>query len=139
MKQIIIATALFATLSAAQAQDAGTPTKATKDPAVMEQRAIARGEKRTETMTQELGLTAEQTPKVEEVNNRFAKNMAQLKQAGLAEEPMEARAKILRETRDRDLKAVLTPEQFEKMLALRKEKKVARSEKAPAVAPAHNE
>ena len=71
----------------------------------------------------ELGLTAEQTPKVEAINTQFAKSMTELKAAGLDEQAQKARANVLRDGRDRQLKGVLTPEQYEKMLALRKEKK----------------
>ena len=81
-----------------------------------------KAETHTDVMVKELGLSAEQTPKVEGINTRFAKAMSDLKATGLDEASMNKRASVLRDGRDRELKGVLTPEQFEKMLTLRKEK-----------------
>lgn len=86
------------------------------------QATALRSENHTEVMVKELGLSAEQTPKVEQINTRFAKAMSDLKATGLDETSMNKRATVLRDGRDRELKGVLTPEQYEKMLTLRKEK-----------------
>lgn len=137
MKTIIIGTFLLATLTA-NAQEAAPPAKSTKDPAVVEQRAAERAEKRTGMMVEELGLTTDQAAKVEVINDRSAKAIAELKQAGLDDEARRTRMKVLRDSRDKELKAVLTPEQYEKMLVLRKEKKDEHQEKKDAKAP-HNE
>ncbi|MBL7951480.1 MAG: hypothetical protein JNM62_07140 [Flavobacteriales bacterium] len=137
MKKTILTTMLLATLTAVNAQESRPASKGTKDPAVMEQRANERAEKRTATMAQELGLNAGQTEEVKMINERFAKEVAQLKQAGGNEEARKARLKILKDTRDRDLQSVLTAEQFNKMLELRKAKKEGHDDdevKAP-----HNE
>lgn len=138
MKKTIVATVLLATLTTVNAQDAARPANATKDPAVMEQRATERAEKRTGIMVEELGLTTEQAAKVEVIYERAAKSIAELKQAGLDDQARKARMKVLKDSRDKELKAVLTPEQFEKMLALRQEKKDEHKEMKDAKAP-HNE
>lgn len=138
MKKLMMTTLLLATLTTANAQEKSTTGKGTKDPAVLEQRATERADKRTATMTEELGLTAEQTTKVDAINERHAKAVAQLRQAGLVEEARKERMKVLRNSRDNDLKQVLTAEQYDKMLALRKERKEAEGAEGADKLP-HNE
>jgi Spy/CpxP family protein refolding chaperone len=46
---------------------------------------------------------------------------------------------VVRQSRDNELKAVLTAEQYDKMLALRKEKKAEQQEKATEEKKPHNE
>ena len=123
MKKMILTTVLLTVLTAVNAQEAKPATKGTKDPAVMEQRAHERAEKRSAAMAQDLGLSAEQAEKVKPINERFAKEVAQLKQAGGPDDARKARLKILRETRDRDLKTILTEEQFSKFIELREARK----------------
>ncbi len=139
MKKMLIAALLFATLTTVNAQGTTSTANATKDPAVMEQRAAEKAEKRTEEMTTELGLDADQTAKVKVINDRFAKSMAELKQAGLKEDAQKERGKVLRRSRDNELKAVLTADQYEKMLVLRKEKKAEHSDDAKETKAPHNE
>ena len=138
MKKMIIATVLLATLTTVNAQNTTTPAKPTKDPAVMEERAAERADNRTGEMVTELGLSTDQAAKVEAINDRSAKSLAEVKQAGLDDQAQKARMKVVRDGRDNELKAVLTPEQFEKMLVLRKEKKAEHMEKKDTKAP-HNE
>lgn len=123
MKKTILTTVLLATLTAVSAQDAKPADKATKDPKVMQERAHERAEKRTATMTTELGLSEEQTAKVKVVNDHFATESAKLKQSGAKDESLKARMRVLRDNRDRGLKAALTEAQYTKMLELRKAKK----------------
>lgn len=139
MKKMMIATVLFATLTAVRAQETAAPAKPTKDPAVMEQRAAEKAEKRTETMTQELGLSAEQAAKVQEINDRFAKSMVELRQAKLTEEAQKERMKVIRQSRETEVKAVLSEEQYAKMLDLRKEKKTEHKNKPAGEKKPHNE
>lgn len=137
MKKYIITTVLLATLTAVNAQDAKPAEKATKDPKVMQQRAHERAEKRTATMTSELGLTEEQTAKVKVINDTFATEAAKLKQSGAKDEALKERMRIIRESRDRGLKGALTEEQYSKMLELRKAKKEDHEEEGEKVP--HNE
>ncbi len=109
------------------------------DPAKMQEHAAMRAEKRTSTMTEELGLSADQSSKVEAINATYAASMAKLKQAGLDEDARKEQMKQLRETRDADLKAVLTPEQHAKMLELRKAKHAEGKEKQQEMKKPHNE
>lgn len=130
-------TALLATLTAANAQDMNTgvaPGKA----AAKQKRIEARADERTAEMAAELGLNEEQTTKLGGINDQHAKAVAQLRQAGLSEEGRKERMKALRKAHDGQLKQVLTPEQYERMIALRKERKAADGEAVPAKAP-HNE
>lgn len=76
-------------------------------------------EKRVPDMAIELGLDAEQVTKATEVNLQFAKAAAQLKKAGLEEAPAEARLAVLRNSRDKNLEQILTPEQYKRMTEIR--------------------
>ena len=122
MKTKLIALALFSA-AATSSLYAQQTSKASAASATTVQSAEMRAEERTEQMTTELGLNAEQTTKVEAINARFAKSMTELRAAGLDDTARKARASALRDGRDHDLKGVLTAEQYEKMLTLRKEKK----------------
>ncbi|HRH68639.1 MAG TPA: hypothetical protein PLB89_03940 [Flavobacteriales bacterium] len=139
MKKMMMATVLLTALTTVNAQGTTDPAKPTKDPAVIEQRASEKADKRTETMTEELGLSTEQTAKVQVINERFAKAMMDLKKVQQAEDAQKERARIIRQQRDVELKAVLTTEQYEKMLVLRKEKKAEHQEKADGGKKPHNE
>ncbi|MBL7938685.1 MAG: hypothetical protein JNL43_04925 [Flavobacteriales bacterium] len=139
MKKMMMAAVLLTALTTVNAQGTTDPTKPTKDPAVIEQRAAEKADKRTETMTEELGLSTEQTAKVQVINERFAKAMMDLKKVQQAEDAQKERARIIRQQRDVELKAVLTTEQYEKMLFLRKEKKAEHQEKADGGKKPHNE
>lgn len=134
----MITTALLATLTAVNAQEVQPVVKPGKDPAVMEKRITERSEKRTAEMTTELALNTEQTAKVESINYQFTKAAAQLKQAGLPEDARKERMKVLRNTRDNQLKQALTEEQYQKMMELRKQRKDEEDKGEPAKAP-HNE
>lgn len=93
------------------------------DPAKMQEHAAQRAEKRTEAMTEELGLNDEQSAKVESINGTFTAGMAKLKQSGVDEDARKAQMKSLRETRDAELKSVLTAEQYSKMMEQRRAKR----------------
>lgn len=112
MKILLLSLALATTVGAM----AQSPDHAKKTP---DQKADAR----TERMVTELGLNADQAKKAHEINLTFARTMSEV---NTLKDDMarEGRAKVVRENRDRDLKAVLTPQQFERMQNLRKEHKV---------------
>lgn len=81
-----------------------------------------RAKHRTEVMTKELGLSAEQIAKVNTINLNFARTTADVK-AIQDESARKGRMEAVRNKRDADLQGVLTPEQFAKMKELRDKKK----------------
>ena len=109
------------------------------DPAKMEARATERADRLTEEMTVELGLSADQQAKVETINGTYAASMAKLQQAGLDEAARKERMKAMRQDRDKELKAVLTPEQFSTMMELRKQKHTDSKGGHPGSKKPHNE
>ena len=88
--------------------------------------AHAPGE-RLKTLTDKLGLSEEQQGKIKEI---FAKNMPKAKalreDTALSQEDKRAKMQELRKGEAEEIRAVLTPEQQEKMKALRKEGKPAK-------------
>lgn len=89
----------------------------------MEQRAEERSDRQTETMTTNLGLDKAQSEKVQGINARFNKALAEMRQTNLSEDERKARSKALRDQHHADLKEVLTPEQFAKMQNLVQERR----------------
>jgi periplasmic protein CpxP/Spy len=86
-----------------------------------------KGKHRTEVMTKELGLNADQQAKVLEINTNFAKSMVSVKQLQ-REEDRKMRGDVLKQKRDERLRVVLTPEQYNKMVELRDKKKEDKKE-----------
>lgn len=113
--------------------------KENMDPAKMEARADERADRLTEEMTKDLGLSADQRTKVEAINGSYAASMAKLQQAGLDESARKERMKAMRQDRDKELKAVLTPEQFSTMMELRKQKHTESKGGYPDMKKPHNE
>jgi Spy/CpxP family protein refolding chaperone len=88
-----------------------------------EERAV----KQTEWMTEKLDLTGEQQVKVKEVNVKYAEQMESQRKANKegakkSKEEIKAQIKSLREAKNAELKAILTPEQLEKLKTLRQKK-----------------
>ncbi len=81
-----------------------------------------RAKHRTEVMTKELGLNAEQIAKVNTINLNFARYLSEVK-AIEDENSRRNRASALKTKRDEELKGVLTADQFTKMMDLREKKK----------------
>lgn len=133
IKQLALATAL---LTAPFLMAQGKPGKEQKTP---EERA----KHHTERMTQELGLSAEQSAKVGDINLRYADVLADMKASGQDQTAMKEQAKAMRDRRDEELKQVLTPEQYGKMMELRAQKRAkARDQRKngqPEQAKPHNE
>ncbi len=87
-----------------------------------------RAKHRTEVMTKELGLDAEQVAKVNTINLNFARYMGEVK-AIKEDEARKGRAAALKSNRDAKLKEVLSAEQYAKMEELRDKKKDENKEK----------
>lgn len=85
--------------------------------------AVPVSDKRQPDMVIEMGLTPEQVTKATEVNLSFAKAAGQLKRSGLKDADTLNRLAILRKSRDAGLQEILTPEQFEKMITIRQQRK----------------
>lgn len=120
MKKVILMTLLATMTAAAQAQD-----KVQKTP---QERAHARAER----MARELGLSPEQQAKVEAIDLKYAEQARALRAEDEAQrEAMrkEGKGKAIREGREAELKAVLTPEQYTKWQAKREEMKARHMEK----------
>lgn len=81
-----------------------------------------RAKHRTEEMTKDLGLSADQSAKVADINLRFAKASAEAKQL-TDEKARKERKRALKATRDNEYKGVLTAEQFTKLMQQRDQKK----------------
>jgi len=131
MKRILIASLLFAALGV-QAQTTDQPTVATKAQ-VQKATPEERADLITQEMVKELALTPEQTTQAEQLNKDQAAALAQLQQAGLETEAKKARAQVLREKYDNRMKSVLTAEQYEKFVAMRKAKRDAAMQKRQQV------
>jgi Spy/CpxP family protein refolding chaperone len=103
MKKLMMIAVLVGLTVAAQAQD-----KERKTP---EERA----QMRTEHMTKELGLSAEQAAKVQAINLKYADQGEELRKEREGDHA-EARkdGKAMRDAHDAEMKAVLTPEQYTK-------------------------
>lgn len=119
MKKLILSTVLLATLTAVNAQDKGQTTKATQNPATMEQRASERAAKEADPMVAQLGLNAEQAEKFTAINQQHTKAIKDLENSGLTGEALTARSMVLNSTYENGVKGLLTAEQFEKWGALR--------------------
>ena len=120
MKKSMMTAVLLAAMSTVTAQE-NTPATPPEQ-RTMEMSAVPVLDKRLPDMAVELGLTEEQVTKASEVNLTFAKAAAQLKKAGLKDEAALERLTILRKNRDGGLQQILTPEQFEKMIAIRQQR-----------------
>lgn len=119
MKRILIGTALaLLTLGAAQAQnkDRGTPEE--------------RAKVHTERMVKNLGLDADQTAKVEAINLKYAQKGDDFKAERKADsEGMKGKGQTMWNERMAELKAVLTPEQYQKLEAAQEKMKEKRLER----------
>ena len=121
MKKSMMTAVLLAAMTTVNAQEStGTSTPAPRN---MEMSAVPVQDKRLPDMAIEMGLTAEQIAKVTEVNLAFAKASGQLKRSGLKDADTMSRLGVLRKNRDAGLQEILTPEQFEKMIAIRQQRK----------------
>jgi periplasmic protein CpxP/Spy len=123
MKRILLVFGLLLTGVAVNAQTAEPATNQTAEQATPEQRAHTQALK----MQKNLGLTAEQTTKVEAVLVSRIKEVQAVKtDATKSKEQKEAAIAKINEAKETELKGILTAEQFAKykeMQAKRKERK----------------
>lgn len=114
----MIGVALVAASVSGYAQDGAAPKE--RPHKTVDERVKAR----TERMTRELGLSAEQVERVEVMNRQQATEAEKDRAAG--DQEREARRAAMKERRDRydvELKAVLTPDQYTKWQAKKEEGK----------------
>lgn len=106
MKKLMIGTALLVLGVSAQAQEVQRKTSG------------ERAEMRTERMTKDLGLNAEQAEQVKAINARYAEKHEAIRAEHKARaEANKSQRSEMHEARMADYKAVLTPEQYEKLVA----------------------
>lgn len=102
-----------------------------------------RAAQHTKRMTRELGLSSDQTAKVQDINLRFAQSLSEVKGSTAEQGAKKEQAQGMKEKRDQELKLVLTEEQYSNMLELRKakaEEAKAKKAKEGSSKPApHNE
>ncbi|MBC7919582.1 MAG: hypothetical protein H7Z75_00670 [Ferruginibacter sp.] len=115
-------------LTSARAQGTDSTQAMAKEPRSAEARAQAL----TDRMAKKLALSGDQTNKVQAINLEQAQKLAALqgKYAGNRRQGVQE-MKAVNQAWDRELQAVLTPEQFTNYQNLREEKKEARREKSP--------
>jgi Spy/CpxP family protein refolding chaperone len=115
LTNIIRSIALLACLSfitvVAQAQEEE------RTPLTPEERAT----KWTEWMKTELSVTAEQEPKVHEINLKYAQQTESVRAQGGSRRSKFKDVKSIDDAKDEELKAVLSPEQFEQYRAKKQE------------------
>lgn len=103
--------------NALQAQTEGKPMQRT--PMTAEERA----QKQTDRQKEELGLNDEQYEKALNINKGHAKKLETLREAGKEDrEKMKADAKAIEDSREAELKAVFTDEQYKKYQQNKQEK-----------------
>ena len=80
-------------------------------------------ERQTNMMKEQLELTAEQLPKIEELNLKYAKKMGEVREeVGEDREAMREKIMPLMQEKDTELKKILTAEQWAKFEEERKER-----------------
>ena len=105
--------------TAAQAQDAVKPTQ---DPTVQQQRSTQRAalmEQRSERTAQQLGLNAEQSTKMKEIDQRYMEAIEMVRNSTTDRGEIKMKNDILRRQHEAELEFMLTPEQFAKLKELR--------------------
>ncbi len=78
-----------------------------------------RGAERIARLTEQLGLSAEQRAQVEEMSQRTRQPLRALRESGRPQEEIERMAKQLRNEQDRQIAAILSPEQRKKFDEMR--------------------
>ncbi len=122
MKTKIVALAILAVSAVASVQAQET-VKPTQDPAVQKERAtqaaMLQAEQQTELKTKELGLTTEQNRAVKELDKYYYGTLSELDASVNDPEALAVKKAELKEQYDNRMRHLLTPEQFERMKAMR--------------------
>lgn len=107
---LILGMAALMTAASAQAQ-----SKPTQDPAVQQQRLNERNAK----LTQDLGLSAEQSASMKELDTRYNQALNDMRASTNDRTVIEEQNRKLREEYDAEVKKLLTPEQYTKLMESR--------------------
>ncbi len=99
--------------------------------------AATRAQRRTEHMRTTLQLTEDQVAQVQAVNLKFAQAVEQARAEDKA--TRDAKRQELRAAYDEDLKAVLTPQQYERLLEQRRKQAEKRQDRPARERPEHPE
>jgi len=111
LKQLGLSVVLVCTFALVKAQNGQMPT------------AETRASKMTEWMKTNLSLTADQLSKVQELNMKYAVKMDSLRNSSLEKQDKHAAMKSGNETKDSELKGILTSEQYATYQEKKKEMK----------------
>lgn len=88
-----------------------------------------RAKRQTETMTEQLALTEDQVPMIEEINQRYAVKMGEEREKNMGDrEAMRAAMKTLRTSQNEEFQAILTDEQYTKLQEFQKEQQERRGQ-----------
>lgn len=107
---LILGMAALMTAASAQAQ-----SKPTQDPAVQQQRMDERNAK----LTQDLGLSTEQSASMKELDARYNTALNEMRASTTDRTVIAEQNRKLREDHDAELKKLLTPEQYAKLMESR--------------------
>ena len=99
--------------------------------------AATRAARRTEHMRSTLQLTEDQVAQVQAINLKHAEAVEAARAADKAQRDQERQE--LKTSYDADLKAVLTPEQYDRLLEQRRKQTERREERPAPQRPAHQE
>lgn len=103
------------------------------------QATVDRSRTQHDAMVKELGLTPEQDTKMLQSEERYRQSAKELNAAGLDTQARQERARALRDGRDKEIQAILSAEQYQKFLAMRKEKRSDGLQRVQEAQPAHQE
>lgn len=112
MKNTTLILGLIATLAAGSVQAQSKPTQ---DPAVQQQRLNERNAK----LTQDLGLSAEQSASMKELDTRYNQALNDMRASTNDRAVIEEQNRKLREEYDAEVKKLLTPDQYTKLMESR--------------------
>jgi Spy/CpxP family protein refolding chaperone len=139
MKKMIITCALIAAASVmSYAQNAASATSPASANSASANQAMAEhmAEKNTKMYEKQLGLSAEQTKKVHDLELANANQMMAIRSQG--GQPGEGQMMQLRMGHDQQMKNILTPDQFTKYQSIKPVAPMRPAGVAPATAPAQH-
>lgn len=130
MKTRMIALALFAATASYAAAQGAAPQATT---------VAQQSESFRDKLIRELKLTPEQVAKYDQIEATHRENAKELNRAGLDTPARQERARILRDDKEKQLKLMLTPEQYDKLVAMRNTKHDATQERRQQMQGGHQE